>query len=230
MSDEELRDLERRFLESRSVADEAALLRAKCRQGAIRTDRLQIAAWCGHEAALLAAEDRAHPASLSAHVRQWLAAEDVDFHSPLPRDPLAALEVDTRVALAAIVAGAPPSTGEPRGEGEERVRASLERWILAGADPETVPSGRAIAEASVEFGPTDLLVRALQYPSNIADPEPGRTPQKEFDSYRARWASALDIVENRAPGVPLRVLVRGEVVFWALGYHDALAVRVAART
>ena len=49
-----MRDLERRFAESGSVEDEAALLLARSRAGVLRQHGLQIAAYAGHPAARLA--------------------------------------------------------------------------------------------------------------------------------------------------------------------------------
>ena len=51
MSDARLRELERRWRESGSVEDEAAYLRERVRVGDLRQDRLELAAYCGHEAA-----------------------------------------------------------------------------------------------------------------------------------------------------------------------------------
>jgi hypothetical protein len=54
MSDEELRDLVRRWRESNSVEDCAACLRARLRSGQLTDRRLELAAYCGSEAAALA--------------------------------------------------------------------------------------------------------------------------------------------------------------------------------
>ena len=52
MSDQKLRELERRWRESGSVEDEAAYLRERVRVGDLTQERLELAAYCGHEGAL----------------------------------------------------------------------------------------------------------------------------------------------------------------------------------
>ncbi|MGE0706786.1 MAG: hypothetical protein AB7N76_06235 [Planctomycetota bacterium] len=54
MTDEQLRALERQWLKSRSVEDEALFLAERLRQGELPPERLQLAACCGHRAAALA--------------------------------------------------------------------------------------------------------------------------------------------------------------------------------
>ena len=51
MSDQKLRDLERRWRETGSVEDEAAYLRERVRVGDLTQERLELAAYCGHEGA-----------------------------------------------------------------------------------------------------------------------------------------------------------------------------------
>lgn len=54
--DERLRAAERRALASGSVADEAALLTERLRAGSLTRERLELAAYCGHEAARVAVD------------------------------------------------------------------------------------------------------------------------------------------------------------------------------
>ena len=56
MSDEKLRELERRWKETESVEDEAAWLKERVRVGDLTQERLELAAYCGHEAAAIAAQ------------------------------------------------------------------------------------------------------------------------------------------------------------------------------
>lgn len=58
MSDARLRALERAWKESGSVADEAAYLRERVRTGEVAPERLALAAYLGHAAALAAQADR----------------------------------------------------------------------------------------------------------------------------------------------------------------------------
>lgn len=50
VSDGRLRDLHRRYLQTGAVADEAALLSERLRSGELTRERLELAAYCGHEA------------------------------------------------------------------------------------------------------------------------------------------------------------------------------------
>lgn len=51
MSDDDLRARERRWLETREVADEVLFLEACLRTGRVTRDRLELAAYCGHQPA-----------------------------------------------------------------------------------------------------------------------------------------------------------------------------------
>lgn len=55
MSDERLRQAERSFRETGSVEDEARYLLERVRAGTLTRERLELAAYCGHEASKLAA-------------------------------------------------------------------------------------------------------------------------------------------------------------------------------
>ena len=61
MSDARLRELERRWRESGSTEDEAAYLRERVRVGDLTQERLELAAYCGHEGALRATGVRSSP-------------------------------------------------------------------------------------------------------------------------------------------------------------------------
>ena len=53
MSDQKLRELERHWRETGSVEDEAAYLRERVRVGDLTQERLELAAYCGHEGAMI---------------------------------------------------------------------------------------------------------------------------------------------------------------------------------
>lgn len=61
MSDTKLRDLERRWKETGSVQDEAAYLLERMRAGDLSRERLDLAAYCGHEGARQAIGDASPP-------------------------------------------------------------------------------------------------------------------------------------------------------------------------
>ena len=56
MSDQKLRELERKWKETGSVEDEAAYLRERVRVGDLTQERLELAAYCGQEAARFATD------------------------------------------------------------------------------------------------------------------------------------------------------------------------------
>lgn len=59
VTDSKLRELERRWKESGSVEDEAAYLLERVRVGDLATEKLELAAYCGHEGARLALGEQA---------------------------------------------------------------------------------------------------------------------------------------------------------------------------
>ena len=61
MSDSKLRELERRWRETGSVEDEAAYLRERVRVGDLTQERLELAAYCGHEGARRAVAQAPYP-------------------------------------------------------------------------------------------------------------------------------------------------------------------------
>ncbi len=69
MSDERLREAERRWKESGSVEDEARYLLERVRAGTLTQERLELAAYCGHHAATGVTTVSA-PVGVSA--RQWI--------------------------------------------------------------------------------------------------------------------------------------------------------------
>lgn len=87
MSDQRLRALERKYRESGTVEDEAAYLRERVRVGDLTLERLELAAYCGHEGARRAAQSREQPATRA-------------------RDILSAMEIHGREAVVCLAAAA----------------------------------------------------------------------------------------------------------------------------
>ncbi len=74
MSDEKLRELERRFKETGSVEDEAAWLKERVRVGDLTQERLEFAAYCGHEGARRASCGDPSPIEAAPEdLRAWFA-------------------------------------------------------------------------------------------------------------------------------------------------------------
>jgi AcrR family transcriptional regulator len=75
VSDERLRELERRWQETGAVGDEIALLRERVKVGDLEPEKLDLAAWLGNEAAL-ALTERAPVQDLEELLRQFEEWED----------------------------------------------------------------------------------------------------------------------------------------------------------
>lgn len=74
MSDERLRELERRWRESGAVEDEAAYLRERVRVGDLTEARLGLAAFCGHEGARRVLSDGSGPSAGAIGGQPWCKA------------------------------------------------------------------------------------------------------------------------------------------------------------
>jgi hypothetical protein len=72
MSDERLRELERRWKETGSVDDEAKYLAERVRVGDLEKEMLELAAYCGHQGARLALGPSASQAS-PPPTREWVS-------------------------------------------------------------------------------------------------------------------------------------------------------------
>ena len=93
MSDEKLRAAERRWKESGAAEDEAAFLLERVRVGDLTQERLELAAYCGHEGAALAA-----PGIGESDPAQW-AEGLVGFGTPVCVRVLLALAVEREVEM-----------------------------------------------------------------------------------------------------------------------------------
>lgn len=141
MSDARLRDLERRWRDTRAVSDEAAYLVERLRAGDLDPERLRVAARCGHPAAVEAlgeppvfprlegADDDAARATVAA----WLRGFDA-----FPR------EVRVRVAL--VLAKATLGNGPPHGTDPQVIDAltALERWCRCPCEADLVAVDAAV--------------------------------------------------------------------------------------
>lgn len=74
MTDQKLRELERKWKETGSVEDEAAHLRERVRVGDLTQERLELAAYCGHAGATLAISEA--PSGHSSDFVEWFRGLD----------------------------------------------------------------------------------------------------------------------------------------------------------
>lgn len=141
MADAEVRGLERRFSATGALDDEARLLEARRRVGALRREQLELAAWLGQPAAREVLGEEA-PAGVPAPWQRWAAALGPDGLAVLLRRAIdsAAQGALTRAGLAACQAleaflqgGLAPPAGALDRDLEEALDAALDGGALAEA-------------------------------------------------------------------------------------------------
>lgn len=127
MSDEALREAERRWRATGHVEDEARLLLEQLRAGQLSAERLELAAYCGHGAALVAIGRPVGDPAVT-NVKRWVASV------PRGRDVVA-----WRAAVAALDAAGPVAAERvldcgPGGPTLAALVVAVQRWLL---DPTT---------------------------------------------------------------------------------------------
>jgi hypothetical protein len=216
VGDEELRIAQRRQARTRSVEDEARHLVERLRSGALRSDRLEVAACCGHPGArLVVGQDPAvdpfeRLAAWSPEVRARTAIEAV--RAAIDRRELFELRRDRRDA--------------PDGRVLAAVRAAAELLEVPG--PRAMHAATAAADAA--WFSEDALAEAAHWAAKCAvrsydePPDGGRSEcersvraalgavrdpfvvRRRVLEAVARWAlveprcSGLDAVSSRSPG------------------------------
>lgn len=153
MSDSRLRTLERRWIETGAVEDEAAWLRERLRAGGLSEEQLALAAHCAHEGARLALGAKGSDTALpdpqdSVGVKQWLSA------MPRPQDPL----ILVRVALEASRHG--HSTATKHAKRAQSGPARPARVSLRRADTDASTRATSSRRARQTQGPRRALCTA----------------------------------------------------------------------
>ena len=196
MSDERLRELERRWQETGADEDEAAYLLARLRAGELDVERLKLAAYCDYAAAQLALGDEAPPTP--SDLDAWGRGMHVWGK-----------EACVRAVVALARVAFPYWRGHPEDVPAEAFRAA-ENWIVC-------PCREHAAEARqreflASFGNSPLhrtqarvlsrAARAAAYPSRAS----------------ARGISVVAELTQSLPGVSSPIFtIREELVPWALG-------------
>lgn len=108
MSDTKLRDLERRWKETGAVEDEAAYLLERVRVGELTRERLELAAYCGHEAACTLATVQSE-----SDLMQWVVGLHRWGIEALVRAAIAAYRVQLWRGIAVHYSPRRPSTASP---------------------------------------------------------------------------------------------------------------------
>lgn len=244
MSDEHLRELERRWKETGTVEDEAAWLKERVRVGDLTQERLELAAYLGHEAAQDITESMGWSPSASTFpttgVELLLRRSDLD----LTQKELAEL-LGVKVAR---VGKAERAESEPLAG---PLLASLPRllrnpafWLegIGGWGSLAVVRAGVAAGHLASPGPFAALRRvedwilcpcddheALAWEAADACWSSGRMSVPLFApdvNYARSW---LGQAMHKHPGEQVCGVVRAELAPWALGYSDPVRDRVEAR-
>lgn len=206
MSDERLREMERRWQETGSVQDEAAYLKERVRAGELAWERLELAAYCGHAAACLATGSPA-----SAMQAAWF--EGLDRWGA---------ETVLRACVAAARFVYPVWSKNMRGpqEGEwvtEALRAAEACLLAPSGEGERIAEQRASdafgaayesdLEGTVEEAAADACAHAARAAAR-------RSMTEALEAFRSavRAERETEVVEA----------IREEVSDWALGREDPL--------
>jgi len=197
MSDERLRELQRRWQESGAPEDGAALLRARLRGGSVTPARLALLAHLGEPAAVLVlGEDAPDPIPSASG---WIDA--------LGRFEL---EAHVRAAVAAAVRLRPSyERGHP---GDPRFEQALEAvWTwLRTPGPDTQRAARQAAEALPDASP-------ISNPANCAARALRNAGLGLGPSGRARLGDSLRLSALALGPGAARAAVEGALREWALG-------------
>lgn len=194
MSDQALRDLDRRRRETGSPDDDARWLLARVRAGGLARDRLELAAELGHPGALLALGRAAGPPV--GPLGPWVAAL-------ARRDVRAAVRVGLACARLAASAGAPQGVGD--------LLAAIEAWVR---EPLAAPAFRVAAQHDLLAPPHDRLgVLARGEPTALRAPPPVRAgldvAVAVVAATHAAFPGDLTLVPLAAPGLHPGQFLRG---------------------
>ena len=208
MSDERLRELERRWKETCATQDEAAYLVERTRSGELDQNRLELAAYLGHAASLVALGDEAP---------EVLTADDL---------PPYRLRLDQGRSNMGYLEEVGAWWGQ-----EFCIRISrAEAWTLN-------PTRETSMEIGPLLDSNNNLSWAIRGPHHIANVAKGPPGWKEttYSHHLARTVLAATRIAvssrkaQRAEREALLDLTREDLAPWALGYFDPVRDRVAAR-
>jgi len=227
VSDADLRELERRFRETGCVEDEAAWLRARAQAGELEKSRLELAAYCHHEAAVTALGLEA--LGEQRGFRRW--ANGLSAWG---------LEAYNRVQIAAAYAALVVWEGGPSTLRAAACLADMREDVLRGSPRQAVGAveawlhcpcpkhKEAASTRTLAFGvprTRTSVAAALRSVVQLAwgvdrDEDSQRIEDDEKLLSFAEQATSPDIV---------RAAVRADLIPWALGYRDPVRERVEAR-
>lgn len=208
MSDEALREHERRFRALGRVEDEAAWLRARVQVGDLSEQQVRLAAHVGHQAAAIVfgPESKEGPEALD----RWLRQLSVHWDQ----------EASVRAALAATAV----TTAEFRASAfVAEAEAVAERWVLGPVDVRSDVPG-----LSERFRPLHAFPSREAKLAWVVGIHIHRTLVRP-----AGWGIPASTVAGSImmewPSTPVRASISRELAAWALGYSDPVRARVAKR-
>jgi hypothetical protein len=219
VSRSDLRKLERRFRETRTVEDETAWLWARKKAGKLDGSRLGLAAFCGHRAAGRVLGEAATDPGLSALLRR------LRDHSPvagvraliaLARQCQAQSPPDSDIEEQLALVDAAEEWCLNTTRGEDELRARLRRWGDQVRPSERLPAYWFAAEAAAgEMISDETLSKAADCVQSAGI---GGVGASDSESDPREEAARLALAT-----------LRDEVVAWVLGYDDPVRLRVAER-
>jgi hypothetical protein len=228
VSDQRLRDLERRWHETGAITDEAAFLRERVRAGALARDRLELAAYCGHEAARQALEQikatRVGLRKWAVGLRRWGgeaatrgAVAAARAASTATRDLWSDGRVDSALARAEDWARCPCE--EHAREAQQAALDALEAFIAA-------PIGAARDSASACIA----AAKEIGFSGGPRHVTPwGDTESVGIEDGAACAASALKAIGTKGHEKAVRDRISQELSAWALGVEDPIMKRCSTR-
>ncbi|MDC3379091.1 hypothetical protein OAX78_02280 [Planctomycetota bacterium] len=232
MSDERLRELERRWKRTGSAEDEAAWLSARVRTGTITERRLQVAAYLGHSAAADALIAAGYD---PRYIPPWRQGSITHLASGLS-------EFGAEVCARAALAMGPLVPERALDDEEVFGNAYLNR--MTGSDRE---EARVASENWIVCPCADCSRRASQFLQRLAagwseldrrftpslPPEGGACRiASQGEKYERKGVEAGEAAMHASRVVgeaEARAALCGELVPWALGYSDPVRDRAESR-
>lgn len=218
MTDDRIRNLERRWRETGALEDEVSYILERLRSGGLTKNQLGLAAYCGHPAARLALDFE--PASDEPQdVEGWVSG--IQAFEP-DRATCARLELGIAWACLPLFEARYPAVKGPR-----RSLEAFEDWVLAPSE-----SNRARALQNPTPARVDLF--AAEEFGDLASTAYMVTTQSPILNEEEDPAGYLEtvVIHARLSQLPLeriKAAIASEVTPWLLGYHDPAANRAGAR-
>lgn len=230
MTDSPLRELERRFRATGSDEDEAAWLRARLQAGSLTPSNLELASYCGHQAALIAFGHSVSPLTIEGIEVEWpTTGHGSELHVERRHwlDRFLELGGGEAVLRAAVALYRRSPSTRPDNDvtlwnTNQRVNPmrdttiAIEEWILSSRDQ------AALARFKDGIGLDAAVARNMARcvcPVGGSEPTPAAQAVQELRGV-LRFLR-LDVTSATAA-------IRSELVPWALGYSDPVRERVEA--